>query len=63
MKKLKLDADTLRVDSVQAGGAPELDEGTVHGHDFETRVRDSCGWTACCPETSQLRCSVTGICA
>lgn len=62
MKKLRLDAEALEVEGFEAEASSRDDEGTVRGHGFETRVRDSCGFTACCPETQQLRCSVTGIC-
>jgi hypothetical protein len=46
MKKLRLEIDTLRVDSFPAG-APELARGTVHGRD-RTAIADTCG----CQDTS-----------
>jgi hypothetical protein len=63
VKKLKLDADALEVDSFDAAAVPaEPAEGSVEGFVLATRPRDTCGHTVCCPETSTLQCSVTGIC-
>jgi hypothetical protein len=62
VRKLRLDADTLRVEPFETGSLPADPEGTVHGR-METRRQDSCGWSVCCPDTRIPQCSVTGICA
>jgi len=54
MKKLRLEIDTLRLDSFPAG-APALPRGTVHGRDV-TALADTCG----CQDTSlKLACFCT----
>jgi hypothetical protein len=53
MKKLKLDPDTLRVDSFDAEAMPDRPRGTVRARDEETEVfctwectdAHSCGWS------------------
>jgi len=61
MKKLKLDLDTLAVDSFDtdavAGG-----EGTVLAHQRTIDHGHSCQRTPCCPDTYQVSCALTCTC-
>lgn len=48
MKKLKLEIDTLRVESYEASQAPLEDEGTVQGYASLTRLgQQTCGGISC----------------
>ena len=48
MQKLKLDVDTLRVESYEPSQAPEAVEGTVHAHASLTRLgQQTCGGISC----------------
>jgi hypothetical protein len=55
MKKLTLDLDRLTVESFAA--VSEEGEGTLLGHEMDTRRQDSCLRTACCPNTAQPGCT------
>lgn len=54
MEKLKLELDSLRVESFAAGEA--ADRGSVHA--AEATPGQSCYRTACCPATAQPTCTL-----
>ena len=58
MKKISLSIETLSVESFEAGGAVQLDRGTVEANQGGTvnincyTNQHSCHRTPCCPDTT-----------
>lgn len=58
MKKIKLNLDTLRVDSFEAGGMGRT--GTVHAHDtWGPRCGGSTNWDSC---NESCTCPIASVC-